>query len=280
MILDDILNQILEVLYKADYESKSIVAIVKSDLDLDYSFDKIKAICKKLVQENLIVIETDKYDVVGKITYQGAEYIEKYMSEKKDQQTLLNQVKKFHDSNIDQIWKYTDFKSELGSALLDYNMINKGIFLSELKRILQNNMESHSKVCKEPSNCSQSLFYPDAIFHVNQELLDLNNSNTNYSSYQPSDKFTDDESSKINHKLDEVLKRLERVELGQQITYDDLIKEISELKELKHVIGKKNWKEVFMGKLADWGINKALDPKVLGSIYKIVTGEELDLIQE
>lgn len=73
-------------------------------------------------------------------------------------------------------------------------------------------------------------------------------------SYNPPDKFTSSEKYIIIQKLDELSERLTRLELGQQITYDDIQPEIDELKGLLVPLGKKHWLQVLKGKLLDAGL--------------------------
>lgn len=68
--------------------------------------------------------------------------------------------------------------------------------------------------------------------------------------------FTDDETDEMHKRLDEILRRLDQMDLGQQITYDDLLNEINELKRLLNKLNKKNWREVFQGKLISMGLGQ------------------------
>ena len=50
--------------------------------------------------------------------------------------------------------------------------------------------------------------------------------------------------------MDLLLKEIEKLHLGQQITYDDLLKEVSELKKYFY-LGKKPFKDMLIGKLSE-----------------------------
>lgn len=71
--------------------------------------------------------------------------------------------------------------------------------------------------------------------------------------------FSQEELVILNQKLDEMLERLSKLELGQQITYDDLKNEVDELRELTKVINKKNWFQLLQGKLVSIGLGKLAD---------------------
>ncbi|MBL7853722.1 MAG: hypothetical protein JNL17_04965 [Cyclobacteriaceae bacterium] len=77
--------------------------------------------------------------------------------------------------------------------------------------------------------------------------------------YQPDDKFTDNDRDAVSEKLDELSKKLERLEMGQKLIYDDIIDEIEELKTLTKVLGKKNWTETLKGKFIQWGLGELSD---------------------
>jgi hypothetical protein len=78
-------------------------------------------------------------------------------------------------------------------------------------------------------------------------------------SYAPSDPFSKQEREETNQRLDVLLKKLERLEAGQQITYDDLSEQIDQLKVLTHVLGKKDFLATLKGKLVDLGLGSLTD---------------------
>lgn len=68
--------------------------------------------------------------------------------------------------------------------------------------------------------------------------------------------FSEIEKEKIKERLNEFNLRLSRLELGQQIIYDDLTDRIEELKELLEVLNKQNWSSIFKGVLIEHGLGK------------------------
>lgn len=77
--------------------------------------------------------------------------------------------------------------------------------------------------------------------------------------YEPPDIIDAEEKEKIKRKLDEFSERLTRMEVGQQITYDDLMEELETLKKLLNVLGKKDWGQILKGKLIDAGFGQLAD---------------------
>lgn len=89
----------------------------------------------------------------------------------------------------------------------------------------------------------------DGVEYVESYLLD----NINYS---PSDLFTEGEKKFVLEKLEEFTQRLDRLELGQQVIYDDLKEDMEVLKALVNTLGKKDWSQLLKGKLVDAGLGK------------------------
>lgn len=87
----------------------------------------------------------------------------------------------------------------------------------------------------------------------------------------PNDKFSDDEISSINRKLDELLDKLVRVEVGQRLIYDDITEGIDELKKLTRIVNKKTWTQTLKGKMIDWGFGKLSDQgfNILTSTFNV-----------
>lgn len=77
--------------------------------------------------------------------------------------------------------------------------------------------------------------------------------------YQPTDIIDNEEKELIRRRLDDFSERLMRIEVGQQITYDDLLEELETLKKLLSVLGKKDWGQVLKGKLVDAGFGQLAD---------------------
>ena len=98
--------------------------------------------------------------------------------------------------------------------------------------------------------------------------------NTTTNSYSPSDKFTAEEIKSINLKLDELLQKIERLEVGERLMYDDITEEIEELKKLVFVMGKKSWTQTLKGQMFDWGLGQ-LTEKGFSLLTSTFNGDKL-----
>lgn len=68
--------------------------------------------------------------------------------------------------------------------------------------------------------------------------------------------FTDSEINIINANLDQLLIRIQKLELGQEIIYEDLVSDINELRELAYRVKKKTWFEILKGKMITFGFGE------------------------
>jgi len=81
--------------------------------------------------------------------------------------------------------------------------------------------------------------------------------------------FSYNEEQLLNSKIDQILKDLEDLKTGQEILWTDLTEELNELKELYN-LGKKNWRQIFMGKLLDMVAAGVISETVSKEIAKAI----------
>ncbi len=83
-----------------------------------------------------------------------------------------------------------------------------------------------------------------------------------------------DSQTEINKRIDEVIARLEKLGLGQEIIFDEL----SELKELYGKMDKKNWGQLLKGKIVDLGISQVINAETAKMVFEGITNEVLKLM--
>lgn len=78
---------------------------------------------------------------------------------------------------------------------------------------------------------------------------------------------TSEENQEILDGINELIERLSKLELGQEIIYEDLRKDIEEVKDLIGKTSKKNIRQLIMGKLVDAGLG-AIAEEAIEAIKK------------
>jgi hypothetical protein len=148
----------------------------------------------------------------------------------------------FISRKLDNVSSSEKLISELESQLYNYNKESDKLkFVTIVSQYVQEESEKHAKVCQNPTTCPTSQSHREANFFINQMLEEYGIGINNH------EVFTSEEKVENDRKLDELLKEIEKLRMGQEIIYDDLINEIEELKNL-YFIGKKNWYQNLAGK--------------------------------
>ena len=268
------INIVLSSLYNHKYDNRfySVHSIMIEEIDNEVTLAEANSLGMKMEDLGYIKYSGSKDSADGMIIADGVEYIEELKEKEKDNEVIKDQVQElWREIELDGNYNDDTFKRLLDSKLWYYDSDDLKLkFLNELEHLIATSADDHSKKCTSPGTCQQDKFYKHASFFVTQSQNSIEESADIYSfNYYPEDPFGDSELEQIQSKLDEVLIRLEKLELGQQIIFDGLIEEFEELKELASKIGKKNFKQLLIGKLVELGVEKTLSLDIIQS----VTGE-------
>jgi hypothetical protein len=106
-----------------------------------------------------------------------------------------------------------------------------------------NDYADHKPRCQDPENCRYNYAYENIAYYLTHELNRLG-------VHFNDDTFTQEDKEQAHSKLDQILKGLNDIKFSQQVIYEDLSKEINELKDL-YFLGKKKWYQLFIGKSVD-----------------------------
>lgn len=135
-------------------------------------------------------------------------------------------------------------------------------FLNVHLELANKEYQDHLKTCTNLESCPQNEESETIIFYFQQELKNLGIKIND-------DTFTYEEKVIKENQLDEILRQFEEVKLGNQIIYDDILKEIQELKEL-YFLGKKKWHQLLAGKIVEMTaggiISETISKDILSSI--------------
>ncbi len=118
---------------------------------------------------------------------------------------------------------------------------DKIIFLTAVRNLIQKMYDDHLESCKEPEDCDILKWHLKAIFYVNNHLEDYSISGNTENLFSKSEK------DNYSQKLDKIIQEIEILKKGHEVIYDGISEEIEELKNLFY-LGKKNWKQIIVGK--------------------------------
>lgn len=140
-------------------------------------------------------------------------------------------------------YRPTDVIQKVRGKIYDYHKAaHKVIFLNRIALKTKIEYDNHSSKCQTP-NCPADYFYQSVLFFLNEEIENASKS-IEYTD------FTQEEKERLLFIENTVNESLNKLQVGQEIIYDDLIDEVRELKELLH-LSKKNWIQLFSGKLLE-----------------------------
>ncbi len=195
-------------------------------------------------------MEINKEDVIESKAF---EFINRNLNSSNSTDELISNLE-------NQLYKFTREKDKLK-------------YLTVISQYVQEESENHTKVCKNPATCVTSKTHRETTFFINQMLeeygIGINNKEV----------FTSEERYENNRKLDDLLQEIEKLRMGQEIIYDDLIKEIEELKNL-YFIGKKNWYQNLAGKSLEMVASGVVSETVSKKLISIAGITFNNLLQE
>ena len=164
----------------------------------------------------------------------------------------------YHNGLINNV---ENLKSTLDTKLFQFNRDRDKLdFLKILREKSVKDRDEHMKNC---SGCGYEKERNSGIFVIDQEIDSINEYFT-YDS-KKEDQFSPEEESEVHNKLNDIIDRLNKQGLGQEIIFN-------EIEELKYHfnLGKKNWFQLFKGKLVDLSLEKVLDETVIKELYNYV----------
>lgn len=243
--LDENIDLNLRILSEA--RNNTLFAVNFKDVNNKHYLDREKLDFAKIMEDyGLIRINAGRcvLQPFGKQIYKAGGWI-KYLKEKKESNITFSEKKRIVLLALYE-YRFNDNYYHV-SAILERENIQAS--LNEIVEICDS-LESEQLIRVIPhENSDEAAITAKGV----QKVEEYHNS---FSEYSPPDKIPPEEQKIITKRLDELLERITKLEVGQQITYDDLQGEINELKSLVKVLGKKNFFEVVKGKCIDFGLGE------------------------
>lgn len=171
-------------------------------------------------------------------------------------QRAIATARKFIEDVDERLWDYTKDS-------------HKVIFLDHLLNKFRVDYDRHVEKCtwNQKSRCPNEIMYEDILFFLQNKIEEIEDV------LDPLELSREDR-YQISETLNKILQEINLLKLGQEITYDDLSEEFVELRENMH-LSKKNWQELFIGKLNNMVISGVVSETVSKKIVEIAT-ENMD----
>lgn len=156
---------------------------------------------------------------------------------------------------------YQDYVREVKNELYEYSQTSHKIqFLEMVMFKAREEYDRHLPDCTAPNTYPTNFYYESVIFFLNEIRQDLSKELTK-------EEFQESDVLRYKTGIDEILAKLNNLELGQQLTYDDFKDEFEEMKSLFYM-NKKSWKQMLTGKLVEMVASGVVSETVSKSIVE------------
>lgn len=145
---------------------------------------------------------------------------------------------------------------------------DKRRFLLTLNRLVQEELDKHkaqcpntktNRFCQFDSDSNAMLFAIDQVLDDVPEYID-----------RTADSFNTEEQIAVSNKLDEILENFKNMNSFNNAAFEAFYVEIQELKGMMN-LGKKNWKQLAIGKIAEMVAGSVFDSTVGRSISESIS---------
>lgn len=136
---------------------------------------------------------------------------------------------------------------------------DKRRFLLTFNRLVQEELDKHKAQCPNTKNNRFCQFENDSnamLFAIDQVLDDV----PEYID-KTADSFTTEEQIELSNKLDDILENFKKANSNNNAAFEALYLEIQELKGMMN-LGKKNWKQLALGKITEMVAGSVFDSTV------------------
>lgn len=165
-----------------------------------------------------------------------------------------------------------NLKDKLNTKLYDFSRDRDKLdFLKILREDTMIEKENHLKECRQVG-CDFPKERDYGLFVIDQEIDSINE----YFVFEPKskDKFSPEEEANLHNKLNEIIDKLNKQGLGQEIIYE----EIESLKNHFN-LGKRNWFQLLKGKVIDLALEKVLEKTIVAGIYETLSDGYKDIVK-
>jgi hypothetical protein len=180
---------------------------------------------------------------------------------------IQQQAVDFFERKFNERGKYQEFIEKVRTQLYEYRKDSHKLeFIDHIMTLLKQDYDKHLKVCEyanDKGQCFVNKNYENTLFFIQNEREEL-------IEILPSSDFTIQEKTNINESLQLILVDLDKIKMGQELTYDDLLTELNELKEF-YYLNKKHWSQMLIGRLTEMVASGIISETVSKDIVETVT---------
>lgn len=179
---------------------------------------------------------------------------------------IQDQANRFYEWKFNEHVNYQEFISEVRTELYEYRKYaHKLEFLDYLLLLLKQGFDKHLEVCQhknEKGVCGVNKNYENSLFFIQNERDEVIEN-------LPKTEFDIQEKAEINDSLQKILEDLNQIKIGQNITYDDIVEELNELKEF-YFLNKKHWSQMLIGRLTEMVASGVVSETISKNIVETV----------
>ena len=176
---------------------------------------------------------------------------------------IEKRAEKFSLYNLDSNKNYQDFIQLVNQELVHYSQFSHKVqFIETVMCEVKKEYNEHLPDCTSIEDCPHNLFYESVIFFLNELRL-------NHSENLTEREFNEADIIRYRTGIDDILKKLNDIQLGQQFTYDDFCEQFEELKSY-FFINKKSWNNMLAGKLVEMVAAGVISETVSKQIVSVI----------
>ncbi|MEX2484159.1 MAG: hypothetical protein WED10_06360 [Brumimicrobium sp.] len=185
---------------------------------------------------------------------------------------VKEQAKDFIESTEVPYSNYRLYMSRVKEWLFEYNKSSsQAEFLSSLISHFKKEMDEVASNYKNPDERIDIQQYQHLIFRLNDELEEVKEN-------VPQGTFFEEDKQLVNEKIEEILREMQTLKNGQEIIYEDLSKELNEMKEY-FFLNKKTWSQLFIGKLSTMISSGVISQTASTKIVELIQEDYSNLIE-
>ncbi|CAN5504647.1 hypothetical protein BH23BAC1_BH23BAC1_30690 [soil metagenome] len=173
---------------------------------------------------------------------------------------VLQKAKKFYKHNLVDSITFDDALAQtINETNTFFGTTDKLSFLKFLIEKQSEEIKDHERFCiEDPEECDYSMTLRFYVFALENEVKRLSHA---------ADKFNETELFEIRGKLDKIISDMIILKYGNEIIYDDFLKEFEELRDSVN-LGKKTWRQLLLGKMFEMTASGIVSEKVSKGIIK------------